>query len=203
MTEPDPANYVWWLAARSAGVVAFLLIAAAVLIGLFLSANLSRRPGLKRDLVKVHQQVALAALATIAAHGVLLLGDKWLKPGLVGITVPFSLAYRPVWTGLGILAGYLAVALGPTFYLRKRIGARRWRLLHRTTVLVYVLAVMHSLGSGTDGASPWFTAIVIATAVPIIVLLALRLRPKRARRPAAGRPRAHAAPTVRDAPRPT
>jgi sulfoxide reductase heme-binding subunit YedZ len=203
VTEPDPANYVWWLAARSAGVVAFLLIAAAVLIGLFLSANLSRRPGLKRDLVKVHQQVALAALATIAAHGVLLLGDKWLKPGLVGITVPFSLAYRPVWTGLGILAGYLAVALGPTFYLRKRIGARRWRLLHRTTVLVYVLAVMHSLGSGTDGASPWFTAIVIATAIPIIVLLALRLRPKRARRPAAGRPRAHAAPTVRDAPRPT
>jgi hypothetical protein len=76
VTEPDPANYVWWLAARSAGVVAFLLIAAAVLIGLFLSANLSRRPGLKRDLVKVHQQVALAALATIAAHGVLLLGDK-------------------------------------------------------------------------------------------------------------------------------
>lgn len=203
MTEPDPANYVWWLAARSAGVVAFLLIAAAVLIGLFLSANLSRRPGLKRDLVKVHQQVALAALATIAAHGVLLLGDKWLKPGLVGITVPFSLAYRPVWTGLGILAGYLAVALGPTFYLRKRIGARRWRLLHRTTVLVYVLAVMHSLGSGTDGASPWFTAVVIATAVPIIVLLALRLRPKRARRAAAGRPRAPAAPTLRDAPRPT
>ena len=203
MTEPDPANYVWWLAARSAGVVAFLLIAAAVLIGLFLSANLSRRPGLKRDLVKVHQQVALAALATIAAHGVLLLGDKWLKPGLVGITVPFSLAYRPVWTGLGILAGYLAVALGPTFYLRKRIGARRWRLLHRTTVLVYVLAVLHSLGSGTDGASPWFTAVVIATAVPIIVLLALRLRPKRARRAAAGRPPAPTAPTLRDAPRPT
>jgi sulfoxide reductase heme-binding subunit YedZ len=122
---------------------------------------------------------------------------------MIGITVPFTLAYRPVWTGLGILAGYLAVALGPTFYLRKRIGARRWRLLHRTTVLVYVLAVMHSLGSGTDGASPWFTAVVIATAVPIIVLLALRLRPKRARRAAAGRPPAPTAPTLRDAPRPT
>jgi methionine sulfoxide reductase heme-binding subunit len=122
---------------------------------------------------------------------------------MIGITVPFTLAYRPVWTGLGILAGYLAVALGPTFYLRKRIGARRWRLLHRTTVLVYVLAVMHSLGSGTDGASPWFTAVVIATAVPIIVLLARRLRPKRARRAAAGRPPAPTAPTLRDAPRPT
>ena len=182
MTEPDPANYVWWLAARSAGIVAFLLVATAVIIGLFLSANISRRPGLKRNLVKVHQQVALAALATIAAHGTLLLGDKWLKAGVTGITIPFTIAYRPVWTGLGILAGYLAVALGPTFYLRRRIGARRWRLVHRATVLVYALAVLHSLGSGTDGGAPWFTAIVIATSIPIAVLLALRWRPKPARR---------------------
>lgn len=189
MTEPDPANYVWWLAARSAGIVAFLLIAAAVIIGLFLSSNISRRPGLKRNLVKVHQQVALAALATIAAHGALLLGDKWLKAGVTGITIPFTIAYRPVWTGLGILAGYLAVALGPTFYLRRRIGARRWRLVHRTTVLVYALAVLHSLGSGTDGGTPWFTAVVIATAIPITTLLALRLRPKSARRVQARRPR--------------
>ena len=189
VTEPDPANYVWWLAARSAGIVAFLLIAAAVIIGLFLSPNISRRPGLKRNLVKVHQQVALAALATIAAHGILLLGDKWLKAGVTGITVPFTIAYRPVWTGLGILAGYLAVALGPTFYLRRRIGARRWRLIHRATVLVYALAVLHSLGSGTDGATPWFTAVVIATAIPITVLLALRLRPKSARRAKARQPR--------------
>ena len=189
VTEPDPANYVWWLAARSAGIVAFLLIAAAVIIGLFLSSNISRRPGLKRNLVKVHQQVALAALATIAAHGILLLGDKWLKAGVTGITIPFTIAYRPVWTGLGILAGYLAVALGPTFYLRRRIGARRWRLIHRATVLVYALAVLHSLGSGTDGGTPWFTAVVIATAIPITALLALRLRPKSARRAKARQPR--------------
>jgi methionine sulfoxide reductase heme-binding subunit len=189
VTEPDPANYVWWLAARSAGIVAFLLIAAAVIIGLFLSSDVSRRPGLKRDLVKVHQQVALAALATIAAHGILLLGDKWLNAGVTGITIPFTIAYRPVWTGLGILAGYLAVALGPTFYLRRRIGARRWRLIHRFTVLVYALAVVHSLGSGTDGGSLWFTAVVIATAVPITALLALRLRPKASRRAKAHQPR--------------
>ena len=188
VTEPDPAHYVWWLAARSAGIVAFVLVAAAVMIGLFLSANLSRRPGLKRDLVKVHQQVALAALATIAAHGVLLLGDKWLKPGLTGITIPFTLAYRPLWTGLGILAGYLAVALGPTFYLRRRIGARRWRLVHRATALVYALGLLHAVGSGTDGASPWFTALVIATAIPITGLLIIRLRPKPARPAPSRRP---------------
>ena len=40
MTEPDPANYPFWLAARSAGIVAFLVIAASVMLGLFLASSL-------------------------------------------------------------------------------------------------------------------------------------------------------------------
>lgn len=174
MTEPDPSQYSFWLASRSAGIVAFLLIATAVILGLYMAGGVSRRPGAKRTLVKVHEQIALAALAAIAAHGLLLLGDKWLNPGVSGIFVPFTMSYRPVWTGLGITAGYLAAILGPTFYLRRRIGAKRWRQIHKTTVVVYVLAVLHSLGSGTDGGSLWFQALVVATAVPIVTLLTIR-----------------------------
>lgn len=174
MTEPDPANYPWWLASRSAGIVAFVLIASAVILGLVLASRFSWPPGMKRQVLKVHQQIALAGLVAIGAHGVLLLGDSFLNPGVTGITIPFTLSYRPVWTGLGILAGYLALLLGPTFYVRRRIGARRWRRIHQATVVVYVLAVLHSLGSGTDGASLWFTIMVACSAVPILVLLALR-----------------------------
>ena len=46
VTEPDPANYAWWLASRSAGIVAFVLVTTAVMLGLFMSSNVSRRPGL-------------------------------------------------------------------------------------------------------------------------------------------------------------
>ncbi len=194
MTEPDPGNYAWWLSARAAGIVAFLLIAAAVILGLFMAGSLPKRPGLKRNLVKIHEQIALTALVAIGAHGVLMLGDKWLRPGLTGITIPFTLSYRPLWTGLGIVAGYLAVILGPTFYLRKRIGPRRWRKIHRATFVVYLLALMHSLGSGTDGASMWFTTLAAATAVPIVVLLAVRYLPRRARPAPAPRPRPVASP---------
>ncbi|MGC1814210.1 MAG: hypothetical protein WA696_08755 [Solirubrobacterales bacterium] len=87
--------------------------------------------------------------------------------------------------------------LGPTFYLRRRIGARRWRRIHQATVLVYVLAVLHSLGSGTDGASLWFTAIVVGSAVPILAPLLLRYgrRPQpSARRPIRSRPNVAANP---------
>lgn len=174
MTEPDPGKYPWWLASRAAGIVAFLLITAAVAMGLLMASKTLRRPGLKRDLVKYHEQVALAGLTAIGAHGVFLLGDAWLRPGITGIAVPFTLAYRPVWTGLGIMAGYLALLLGPTFYLRRRIGPRRWRQIHRVTVLVFALAVAHSLGSGTDGASLWFTTLVIACTAIVLLLLAIR-----------------------------
>lgn len=186
MAEPDPANYPWWLASRSAAIVAFLLITAAVVLGLLMASKLTRRPGLKRNLVKVHEQVALAALVAIGAHGVLLLGDAWLNPGVIGITVPFTLEYRPVWTGLGILAGYLALLLGPTFYWRRKIGAKRWRQIHRATVVVFVLAVLHSLGSGTDGASTWFRVMVLGSAALVLSLVIFRYAP---------RPRAQPAPT--------
>ena len=66
------------------------------------------------------------------------------------------------------------------------------------TVLVYVLAVLHSLGSGTDGASLWFTAMVVGSAVPILALLLLRYgrRPRpSARRPIRSRPNVAANPT--------
>ncbi len=188
MTEPDPSKYVFWLSARSAGMVAFLLVAAATTLGLYMAAGMPLRPGLKRNLVKVHEQVALAALVAIAAHGVFLLGDGWLRPGLSGIAVPFTLAYRPVFTGLGIIGGYTAAVLGLGYYARRRLGARRWRQLHRFEAAVYVLAVVHALGSGTDGASVWFTVLVTATAVPIVMLAVLRYRRAPLRRaPVAGR----------------
>ena len=183
MVEPDPANYPWWLASRAAGIVAFVLITTAVLLGLFMASNIYRRPGLKRNLVKLHEQVALTALVAVGAHGVLLLGDAWLRPGLSGIAIPFTIAYRPVWVGLGILAGYLALILGPTYYLRRRIGTKRWRLIHRATVVVFVLAVAHSLGSGTDGTSLWFRTLAIASATAVVVLFAIRYR-RKAPRPA-------------------
>jgi methionine sulfoxide reductase heme-binding subunit len=195
VAEPDPANYPWWLAARSAGIVAFVLITTAVILGLLMASKMARKPGLKRNLVKVHEQVALAALVAIGAHGVLLLGDAWLKPGIIGITIPFTLEYRPVWTGLGILAGYLALILGPTFYLRRRIGARRWRQIHRATVVVFVLAVAHSLGSGTDGTSLWFRAMAIASSAVVLALVAVRYGRKSPRRPSPT-PRLTPAPTA-------
>ena len=108
-------------------------------------------------------------------HGLALLGDQWLKPGWRGIAVPFALSYRPGFTGIGIIAGYLAALLAPTFYLRRRIGVRRWRALHRATVIVWLLSVVHALGAGSDASKLWLRAVVLAPVAPIVYLLVVRL----------------------------
>jgi sulfoxide reductase heme-binding subunit YedZ len=175
MTQAAPANYVWWLAGRSAGMVAMLLIGGSVILGLAMAARAIPAPR-RRDAVRLHQHLALIALGATAAHGLLLAADPWLKAGVKGIAVPFAIGYRPLWTGLGIVAGYLAAILGLSFYVRRRIGARLWRRMHRFTVAVYVLALAHALGSGTDASIPVVRYTMLSSALPVLFLFALRLQ---------------------------
>jgi predicted ferric reductase len=94
---------------------------------------------------------------------------------------------EPVRAGMERLAArltrfdpaYLAAALGLSFYARKRIGAKLWRKLHMATIAVYVLAVVHTLGAGTDVA--WLGPAMLISGAPILFLLTLRMLPQRAR----------------------
>lgn len=185
MTPSSPGNYVWWLAGRSAGMVAMLLIAGSVILGLAMAAK-AIPPRWRRDAMQMHQHIALLGLGAIAAHGLLLAADPWLKAGAKGILVPFAIGYRPVWTGLGIIGGYLAVILGLSFYARRRIGARLWRKMHRFTVVVYVLSLIHALGAGTDASIPVVRYAMLASTLPVLFLFALRLQ-RSGRRPGAPR----------------
>lgn len=189
----DLGRYVWWLVSRASGIVALLLVSLAVVLGLAMATGVLRGPGVKRRMVRLHEHVALAGLAAITGHGLALLGDGWLRPGIRGIAVPFAIGYRPWFTGLGIIGGYLAALLGLSFYVRRRIGARFWRRLHRATVVVWLLGAVHTLGAGTDAAMPWMRAIVLVSGAPIMYLTLLRILQSRERR-AARRARTSLAP---------
>ena len=100
--RPDPLHYAWWLTSRASGVVALVLVSLAVLAGLAMAARVLPRPALKRAVARLHEHVALAALGAIAVHGLSLLGDSWLKPGVRGIAIPFAMSYRPAFTAQGL-----------------------------------------------------------------------------------------------------
>jgi methionine sulfoxide reductase heme-binding subunit len=173
----DPGQHIFWIVSRASGVVALVLAAVSVGMGLAMAMRAAKGPGAMARLKQAHEATALAALIMIAAHGLTLLGDSYLRPGLAGIAIPFVMAHRPLWTGLGIIGGWLAALLGLTFYVRRWIGPRLWRRLHRWTLVVYVLAVIHTLGAGTDARTAWLLVIVIGTAAPLAVMAAARLLP--------------------------
>jgi len=186
MAPHDPTPYIWWLVSRASGIVALGLVTIAVLLGLTMSTKLLRRPGVGRTLMRLHEHVALVGLGAIAVHGLALLGDPWLHPGLRGLTMPFAMSYRPLFTGLGILAGYLGALLGLSFYARRRIGVKLWRRFHRATVVVWVLGVIHTLGAGSDAATQWLRAFVLLPAIPIVYLTVLRILQGRSHNARAG-----------------
>lgn len=175
----QPTDHIWWLAGRASGIVALLLISASVLLGLAMASKLFRRPGWPRVLATLHEQLAVAGLIAIGAHGVTLLGDPFLHPGVSGITLPFAIDYRPAFVAAGIAGGYLAAILGLSYYARKRVGTKRWRNAHRYIVIAWVLSVVHTLGAGTDAALPAVRWAVLAPVPVAIALLLARLIPRR------------------------
>ena len=100
----DPTQQIFWFASRAFGIVAIIMLAISVGLGLAMSGRIIRRPGLPAKLKRYHEASTLVTLGLIVAHAAILLADGYLRPGIAGITLPFQMSYRPLWTGIGIIA---------------------------------------------------------------------------------------------------
>jgi methionine sulfoxide reductase heme-binding subunit len=167
--------HIFWITSRAAGIAALILSSASVGAGLLISGQGGPGKGLRGDARALHEALSLATLVAIAVHGASLLGDHFLHPSVLDISVPFTGGYRPFWTGLGIAAGWALAALGLSYYARGRVGQSRWRALHRFTAAFWILGIAHALGSGTDAGQPWFLIALAVSAVPALILLLGRL----------------------------
>ena len=119
----------FWILARTSGLVAYALLTASVLAGLVLKSRpfSTLKPALVTDL---HRFLALLGLGALSLHGLALLLDRTVPMSIADLLVPGIAPYRPLWTGLGVLAAELMVVVYASFSLRTRIGIRNWRRLH-------------------------------------------------------------------------
>lgn len=167
------STHLFWITSRAAGLVVLLASSAAVTLGLLMGGRMAK--GRTAQLRVAHEALALATLAALAVHAGALLGDGYLSPSLADVTIPFVSGYQRLWTTAGILAGWLFLALGLSFYARRRIGPARWRRLHRFTALAWLLGVVHGVMEGTDVGTAWFLATAAAVVLPAAGLLTVRL----------------------------
>ncbi len=167
-------NNPTWLAARSSGMIAYLLATASVLAGMATSMQLGRFALGKGTVADVHRSLSLLTLVAIGAHVVFLALDQFAAFSAREILIPFVSWYRPAWTGLGIVSLYLAVALYVSFYLRSFIGYKAWRAVHYATFLMFVLSTAHGLFAGSDSGQGWAIGMYAGCAGAVAVAAAVR-----------------------------
>ncbi len=165
----------FWYMARAGGLVAYLLLWLSMLWGLVLSTKVTEGLVAAPIAYGLHEFLSLGAVVFAGLHSLVLLGDRYINFSLLHLLLPFTAPYEPLWTGLGTIGFYLVAALTASFYLRKQIGQKLWRLFHYLSFGAYGLALLHSLMAGTDSSLGLVKLIYLGTGFTILFLTLYRL----------------------------
>jgi predicted ferric reductase len=166
---------------RLSGAAALVTSGVGLIIGLLAGIRLPRWALDRRPtVITVHRQLNLAVLALIVVH----LGSfALLTPGGSGLValVPQTAPVDKLGYSAGVLAFYLALVLGPSYYLQDRIGRRAWLVAHQFAAVTYALALWHTLALGRDVHPPGlYRTLLWVGQIPILALFGIRLyRPLR------------------------
>jgi sulfoxide reductase heme-binding subunit YedZ len=174
----EPSLY--WFVARGSGMIAYILLTATVVLGIAVSKHWRHAAAPRLVVDAAHRWATITFLAFTLVHTVTVWLDPFTHFGLRDIAVPFGSAYRTVWLGLGVLATELALALALSVLVRRFIGYRAWHALHLLTYLLFPMALLHSLGTGTDTTTEWATAIYAASFLAVAGALIWRTMELRA-----------------------
>lgn len=167
---------LFWYLSRGSAIIGYILLWMSTMLGLLLSTRVGKTwPGMKTS-SDLHQYVSILGLFFTGFHGIMLLGDAYLKPTLSQLITPFALLnYRPIGVGIGQLVFYMWVILVLSFYIKKFIGGRVWRGLHYIGFAAFFAGMVHGITSGSDTALPWMQVIYWISAASVLFLIAYRV----------------------------
>ena len=199
----DPKT--WWYLTRATGFVAWMLLAASVLWGLFITNKTLVRSTPPAWVLDLHRHLGGLAVVFVGVHVLALPLDTYTDWGWRDLVVPMASRWHPVPIAFGIVAMYLLLAVEITSLLGKRIPRRWWRRVHFLSFPLFVLASIHLFAAGTDSGNElarWMVVVVSTLVVFLAVVRGLavaRPRETKSRVPTAARTAA-AAVTPRAAP---
>lgn len=140
-----------WIVGRSAGLVAYLLLVAVVLLGLTLSHPRRADRGATMPIrMRVHITLAVLALGLIVLHVVVLATDRYAGVGWWGAALPMGARYRPVGVTLGVLGAWIGLLSGISAAAAGRLPWRFWLPLHRVAAVSFLLVWLHGVLAGSD-----------------------------------------------------
>lgn len=177
---------IWWYVTRSAGIIAYLLLWFSTILGLAVTSKYMDIMLDRLFTYDFHQFISLLSVGFLLVHMLVLLIDRYLPYSVAQILIPFISPYRPFWVGIGVIAFYLIVLVTVTFYIKRRIGMRSFRIIHYLSLAGFLGGLLHGYFSGTDTALPSMRFVYYATGLSVLfftiywlILLAFRKAEKR------------------------
>jgi len=165
----------YWYLTRGTGAVALLLLTVGLVLGV-MGPTRFRTARMPRFAVSgLHRNVTLLALAFVVVHVVTTVLDGYTPIGVRDAFVPFVASYRPVWLGLGAVAFDLLLALIVTSLFRNRLGFRTWHAVHWLAYASWPVALLHSLGTGSDARSSWLVVLAAVCTIAVVAAVSWRV----------------------------
>jgi len=169
------APKIYWYLSRSAGFIGLSILWVAMALGLSITNKLARLwPGAPTAFA-IHEYASLLGLAFAVYHGLVLMGDHFVDFSLPRLMLPFSIAYKTLWVGLGQVCFYIWLIVAISFYVRPWIGQKTWRLIHYVNFGTYAMGFLHGLNTGTDSVTHWARWYYWISGTSLLALLAYRI----------------------------
>ena len=181
----------FWHLARASGMVAWVILTASMIWGMFLSTRIlqaRRRPAWLLDL---HRWLGALAVFFTGVHLAGLVLDDYVEFGLSELLVPFASEWRPSAVAWGVVGFYLLIGVQGTSLAMKRLPKRWWRRIHLTSFALFWVVSLHAAFAGTDATAPWYraTALVMIAAVLIVTVYRILTKTMTGRTRVSGRVR--------------
>lgn len=151
----------YWYLTRASGVVALLLLTAAVGLGVLSSLRVAGNRWPRFAITDAHRNLTLASIVFVFLHVVTTVADGYAPIGFKDAFIPFLSPYRPLWLGLGAVSFDLLLAIVVTSLMRGVVPTRLWRGLHWLAYVSWPVALVHSLGTGSDARFGWLQALTV------------------------------------------
>ena len=168
------AHTLWYMT-RATGIVAMVLLSATVVLGITTSVRHSTPEWPRFAWQDLHRRLSLLSTVFIGLHIATTVADGYAPIGWISAVVPFTSPYRRLWLGLGTVAVDLLLAVGITSLLRPRIRPGVWRAVHWLAYLCWPVALLHSVGTGTDPRLTWVAGLLAACVAAVLAAVAWRI----------------------------
>ncbi len=139
-----------WLATRATGEISLVLFSVVTVMGIATTKGWASSRWPESVVTLLHRNISLLSMVFLAVHIGTTVVDSYVPISAIDVIIPWQTTYKTLWVGLGTIAFDLVLTVIITSLLRRRIPPGAWKGVHWASYLMWAVAVVHSLGVGTD-----------------------------------------------------